>query len=206
MKNEYNLVKILKDEPKGTKLYCPVVGTVTLQAISESDEADYVIFTRDATGASIDFTAYGHYYTADCTDNTDECILFPDKDFRSWANWEDFKARRAEYENRYPTDKERIYSMLKSSDGYQNFWDEYNLQYFLDAAYFVWKQNDKQVEDENTTRRFAIGAATTSCEIVQTYCVDRNYRYSFRSKKLAQKFLTAFNKELHRYFGFDQEK
>lgn len=206
MKNEYNLVKILKNEPEGTKLYCPVVGTVTLQAISESDEADYVIFTRDATGSSIDFTAYGHYYTADCTDTTDECVLFPDKDFRNWAGWEEFKARRAEYENRYPTDKERIYSILKSSDDYQNSQNEADNLYFLDAAYLVWKQNDKQDNDKAIAMWFAIGATATDCEIIQRYHADRDYRYKFRSRKLAQKFLATFRKELNRYFGFDQEK
>lgn len=199
MKNEYNLVEILKNEPEGTKLYCPVVGTVTLEAISESEEEDYVIFTKDATGSSIEFTTYGHFYTSDYTDNTDECVLFPDKDFRNWAGWEEFKARRAEYENRYPTDKERIYSRLKSSDHYQKFFDEANTTYFLDAAYFVWKQNDKQVDDENAIRRFSIVATTTGCEVIPNND-NKNYRYSFCSKKMAQKFLAAFNKELQQYF------
>lgn len=77
-KKELNLVEILKDCPKGTKLYSPVFGEIKLIEIIKED-SEYPIRCKGYTK----FTAQGRY-----TLNEDaECVLFPSKDNRDWSTF-----------------------------------------------------------------------------------------------------------------------
>lgn len=72
-----NIAKILKDAPKGTKLYSPLFGEVELKSVS-----DGIIKVR--LGASIPtFCKDGRYYQSY---PNGECLLFPSKDKRNWDN------------------------------------------------------------------------------------------------------------------------
>lgn len=85
---ELNLVEILKDCPKGTKLYSPIVGVVSLQEIDTRDE--YPIKVRLVTGGDYmivgsdeSFTEGGKYKEYEDA----ECMLFPSKENRDWSTF-----------------------------------------------------------------------------------------------------------------------
>ena len=82
MNKNIDLTKILKDCPKGTKLYSTVFGEVEFDKIKE--KSDYPIVYVTIGGSNSDVTADGRYY-----ENWDgECTLFPSKDQRDWSKFE----------------------------------------------------------------------------------------------------------------------
>ena len=74
-----DLVEILKNCPKGTKLYSTVRGEVEFDHI-DSDK-DYPIHTTKDSLAL--FTGDGKYYI----EYDGECVLFPSKDQRDWSKF-----------------------------------------------------------------------------------------------------------------------
>lgn len=72
-----NIAEILKDVPKGTKLYSPLFGEVKLESVS-----DTVIEVR-VEGSVTTFYKDGRYYQSYLNG---ECLLFPSKDKRNWDN------------------------------------------------------------------------------------------------------------------------
>ena len=76
-----NLCEILRDCPKGTKLYSTVLGYVIFQGIVEG--AVYPIVVSCENGVNEDFTADGKMFI----DFDGECTLFPSKEQRSWADF-----------------------------------------------------------------------------------------------------------------------
>lgn len=81
MNENLNLVDILKDCPKGTKLYSTVLGEVEFEGIN--DIIGPIIVTTD-TGNAECFTADGKMYNY----YNGECLLFPSKDQRDWSKFE----------------------------------------------------------------------------------------------------------------------
>lgn len=83
MNENLNLVEILKNCPKGTKLYSPIVGTVIFQYINEN--IPYSIITRynDNLDDYYNFTKEGKYYA----NKGGECLLFPSKDQHDWSKF-----------------------------------------------------------------------------------------------------------------------
>lgn len=77
-----NIAKILKYCPKGTKLYSPVYGDVTLHSIDSVDKK-FPILINDIKGNEWLLTEEGHYTEYPNT----ECILFPSKDQRDWEKF-----------------------------------------------------------------------------------------------------------------------
>ena len=74
-----NIAKILKYCPKGTKLYSPVYGDVTLHSIDSVDKK-FPILINDIKGNEWLLTEEGHYTEYP----NSECVLFPSKDQRDW--------------------------------------------------------------------------------------------------------------------------
>lgn len=81
MNENLNLVEILKDCPKGTKLYSTVFGEVEFEGIN--DIIGPIIVTTD-TGNAECFTADGKMYTYYSSD----CLLFPSREQRDWSKFE----------------------------------------------------------------------------------------------------------------------
>lgn len=99
MNENLNLVEILKDCPKGTKLYTPISGEVYLNRVYCNND-DYPIGVScdiSGNGIELSFAKDGRYYT-ECEDG--ECILFPSKDQR---DWDKFTARWYKKEKFDPT-------------------------------------------------------------------------------------------------------
>lgn len=84
-----NIAEILKDCPKGTKLYSPIYGEVKLWEIRLAEAFPITVcFNGDSIES---FTADGKLYN-NCDDA--ECILFPSKENRDWST---FKVPKKEY-------------------------------------------------------------------------------------------------------------
>lgn len=77
-----NIAEILKNCPKGTKLYSPLAGEVVLTDIHLN--TSFPIETLDSKGSTLIFTKEGHYFI-----NTPEaeCMLFPSRDNRDWSTF-----------------------------------------------------------------------------------------------------------------------
>ena len=82
MNENIDLTKILKDCPKGTKLYSTVHGEVSL--ISCNTILCYPIVVRLSNNREESFTAKGKLFI-DC--NNGECVLLPSKDQRDWSKF-----------------------------------------------------------------------------------------------------------------------
>ena len=81
MNEKVDLTKILKDCPKGTKLYSTVCGEVEFDKIKEDE--DFPIVCVTTCGSYSYVTADGRY----CLDFDGECTLFPSKDQRDWSKF-----------------------------------------------------------------------------------------------------------------------
>lgn len=81
MENKINIAKLLKDCPKGTKLYSPLVGECTLEHI-HSELKKILISASD--GTTLTFHNNGTYFQMD----NSECLLFPSKDQRDWSKFQ----------------------------------------------------------------------------------------------------------------------
>lgn len=81
MKNqELNLVKLLKDCPKGTKFYSPIFGEVEFQCVTENK---FPIIVEGKHSIQEMFMSDGRYINL----SNAECLLFPSKDQRDWNIW-----------------------------------------------------------------------------------------------------------------------
>lgn len=68
-----NIAEILKNVPKGTKLYSPAFGEVTLMNVS----SDF-INVKDTVKVERAFCSNGNFY------KDGECMLFPSRENRDW--------------------------------------------------------------------------------------------------------------------------
>lgn len=76
-----NLCEILRDCPRGTKLYSTVLGYVIFQGILAG--AVYPIIVACENGVTEDFMADGKMFI----DYDGECTLFPSKEQRDWSKF-----------------------------------------------------------------------------------------------------------------------
>ena len=88
MNENLNLVEILKDRPKGTKLYSTVLGDVIFDEIDMN--SNHPIVTSHSGGFER-FAKDGKlYYACD-----GECVLFPSKEQRDWSK---FKPKKPKFD------------------------------------------------------------------------------------------------------------
>lgn len=88
MNGNINLVEILKNVPKGTKLWSPICGECTLESIGTGRGASYPITCKTIEKNGSEhlevFAANGAYYNFY---KYSECMLFPSKENRDWATF-----------------------------------------------------------------------------------------------------------------------
>ena len=82
MNENIDLTKILKDCPKGMKLYTPSAGEVYFVGIKERNEYQIDVENKDFNGLS--FNKQGRYFS-EFEDG--ECLLFPAIDQRDWSKF-----------------------------------------------------------------------------------------------------------------------
>lgn len=81
MNENLNLIEILKDCPKGIKLYSPLFGEVEFQEVTAG--VDSPITVRLKYGNIYSFTLAGRIFTS----YEGECLLFPSKEQRDWSKF-----------------------------------------------------------------------------------------------------------------------
>ena len=82
--NKINIAEILKDCPKGTKLYSPLFGNIELSSVGEDNIPINVRIIKGRTCECSSFTREGHYF-AGYYDA--ECLLFPSSEMRDWTKF-----------------------------------------------------------------------------------------------------------------------
>ena len=97
MNKNLNLVEILKDCPRGTKLYSTIFGEVEFESIHNSSCS---IKYKTITGRSFDVTCEGKMFA----DYDGECTLYPSKDQRDWSKFK-LKKERFDPKTLKPFDK-----------------------------------------------------------------------------------------------------
>ncbi len=89
MTKELNLVEILKNAPKGTKLYSPMCGECSFMEVRETFHHPIIVTLTD--GSNLCFAKDGRW----SSDHQGECLLFPSRENRDWSTFtveeEDFK-------------------------------------------------------------------------------------------------------------------
>ena len=102
MNENLNLVEILKDCPKGTKLYSTVYGEVKFDRIENGSE--YPVWFVKSDGSFGTVTAQGLVLA--CYDG--ECIIFPSREQRDWSK---FKVKKPKFDPKTlkPFDKVLVY-------------------------------------------------------------------------------------------------
>ena len=87
MNENLNLVEILKDCPKGTKLYSPIFGEVELVKVDK--DTYYPIEVKSSNNALDSFTKDGRMFA----EYDGECMLFPSHEERDWSKFKPKKAK-----------------------------------------------------------------------------------------------------------------
>lgn len=82
--NNVNIGEILKDAPRGLKLYSPIFGEVELNCVYDTVGERNTIETFDKYRYSRLFSGNGKFHN--CPDG--ECMLFPSEKHRSWVEWQ----------------------------------------------------------------------------------------------------------------------
>lgn len=83
MENKINIAEILKDCPKGMKLYSLIYGEVELSLIDDTND-NYPICIKTNLGSLVNFTKDGRYAIRF---PTAECLLFPSSEMRDWTKF-----------------------------------------------------------------------------------------------------------------------
>ena len=129
MNKKFNIAEILKDAPKGTKLYSPICG-----------ECKYIgfggcktIVVQSPKENVIYFTKEGKYYTFE---ESSECLLFPSKDNRDWST---FKVPK-KYKEFNPFEKVLVKELVGNCRKY------------------VWIAAEYSHFDEDTKQHYCVGA------------------------------------------------
>lgn len=81
-----NIAEILKDCPKGTKLYSPLFGDCMFREIDNS--SNFKIVVEIENGEPRTFDDFGRYFSGF---QNSECMLFPSKYKRDWYTFRPFE-------------------------------------------------------------------------------------------------------------------
>ena len=101
MNENLDLVEILKDCPKGTKLYLSVIGDqVELQDICSVD-VSYPILVKEGNHQTFHITRFGRMFSG-YPDG--DCVLWPSKECRDWSKFK-VPVEKFDYNTLKPFDK-----------------------------------------------------------------------------------------------------
>lgn len=143
MENKINIAEILRDMPKGTKLYSLLFGECNLDEVYTSDQTAYPIILLTSVDTLVGVTKNGY-----CIDGFEdaECSLFPSDKMRRWDKF--FKRGDIVY-----NPHSQMYAVFEcwANDDYTEFNTTINYykdhtfgeEEVCDTVYFV-KANDEQ--------------------------------------------------------------
>lgn len=113
MNENLNLIEILKDCPKGTKLYSTIYGDVELEKVYLKDD-EYPIEIKIGEGSDMIYiTNDGRLFD----DFRGECTLFPSKEQRDWSK---FNPKKPKFNPKtlQPFDKVLVYNIYDICEGW----------------------------------------------------------------------------------------
>ena len=126
MEEKINIAEILKDKPKGIRLYSPIFGECAFSFVRE-DTND--ICVKKHNGVKEFFDSKGLYY------NTGEVMLFPSKQMRDWRKFFKKGDVLVCYEGKNP-----YYTIF---DGFENnTYQTFNGKFAYDSYEDKWYQNE----------------------------------------------------------------
>ena len=115
MNENSNLVEILKDCPKGTKLYSSVFGSVELDHVANSSKYPIVLRLKGREWYE-SLTSEGKFDT----DYDGECVLFPSREERDWSK---FKPKQPKFDPKTLNAFDRVLARIDGGDAYCWFAD-----------------------------------------------------------------------------------
>jgi len=144
MNENINLVEILRDAPKGTKLWSPICGDCILDKIDTRDTTvNYAIHCLTVNDHSpVQFTANGKYTF--CFDNG-ECVLFPSKENRDWST---FKVPK---KHKHFEPFQKVLCIINDNDckiwaaDFYSHYDEDKKQHYLVSGVIVKDDDDNEI-------------------------------------------------------------
>lgn len=109
MNENLNLVEILKDCPKWTKLYSPLYGDVELLSVTQNNGGEHPIEIKINEMSYEYFTIDGRLFA----EYDGECMLFPSREQRDWSK---FKPKKQKFDPKtfQPFDKVLVKTGTKS--------------------------------------------------------------------------------------------
>ena len=113
MNENLNLIEILKDCPKGTKLYSTTYGDVELIRVNQNDDVYYPIEIKLSDDSINSVTTDGRL----CEYYNGECVLFPSKGQRDWSKF-NYKKPKFDPKTLHPFDK----VLIKRGTESYNLW------------------------------------------------------------------------------------
>lgn len=87
MNENINIAKILKDAPKGTKLWSPLCGECSLYGVDMSSDVPISVevkVDKNNHDCMLSFAANGKYFNRL---TSAECLLFPSRENRDWSTF-----------------------------------------------------------------------------------------------------------------------
>lgn len=175
-----NITKILKDAPKGTKLYSPMYGDVKLELVANWGVRQIRVSFKDNNNETCmaDFTSCGRMFP-----NVGECLLYPSKENRDWSK---FKV-----EPKFPTnidDCREINGLTYLNEMTLKLNDLRHLLSYRDAW---WKVDNDWKPDwaDSDTDKWVIECYY---EVIKGGVTSYNRILAFRTKEIRDKFLETF--------------
>ena len=103
MNENLNLAEILKDCPKGTKLYSATYGDVEFIRVNQNDDVYYPIEIKLSDDSISSVTTDGRL----CEYYNGECMLFPSREQRDWSKFKPDQHKKPKFDPRtlQPFDK-----------------------------------------------------------------------------------------------------
>lgn len=178
-----NIAEILKDAPKGTKLYSPICGECELNCVDNSVTLSIVVSVQEC--GNFYFTSEGKHRDI----SNAECLLFPSKENRDWHTFK--------IEPQFPTmpyeciEELGVENEILQIQGYKSH-QLYALRLLLLCRDAWWKvDNDWEPNwTDSDTDKWVIEYYYEDIRVdVDT---NSNFILAFRTEEICNKFLKTF--------------
>ena len=121
MNENIDLTKILKDCPRGTRLYSPALGFCFFGGIIDIYEEPEIGVKTEEANATWDAKAAQNIFTFSKEGylfirGERECLLFPSKDQRDWGKWECPKPKNPKFNPETLNTFDKVLGLTMNSD------------------------------------------------------------------------------------------
>lgn len=181
-----NIAEILKDAPKGTKLYSPIYGTMLFRAICTDQFIGHYI-NVEKEGCTHHFTQDGKYIGLHKDYDNAECMLFPTKENRDWSTFK--------IEPQFPTSIDKCGEVLDLNVDAEDWYKESELNALrkLLIARDAWcKVDDDWKPDWGALSEEKFVICNIQDEIVTERVSYSTPILAFRTPELRDKFLETY--------------